>query len=117
MIERLSNNLSPTSTRPTEYNGKESSQVNEEQPDVLESKKDIKNELTEEKLNNMVNSLNQFLNHTALKFEFHEKLHEYYVTIVDSQTNELIKEIPPKKMLDVFAQMEQYLGIIMDKKI
>ncbi|WP_026694356.1 flagellar protein FlaG [Peribacillus kribbensis] len=116
MIERLSINLSPTSPRPAEFNGKESSQVNQEQLTVLDRNQD-KEEITKEKLNHMVDSVNQFLNHTALKFEFHEKLHEYYVTIVDSETNELIKEIPPKKMLDVFAQMEQFLGIIIDKKI
>ncbi|PLT31073.1 flagellar protein FlaG [Peribacillus deserti] len=74
---------------------------------------------TKEKVNEMVESLNKFLNptQTALKFEFHEKLHEYYVTIVDSNTNELIKEIPPKKMLDLYAQMTEFLGIMVDKKI
>ena len=41
---------------------------------------------------------------TSLKFEFHEELNEYYVTIVDNTSNEVIKEIPPKKCLIYMQQ-------------
>lgn len=67
----------------------------------------------------VVNGLNDFLQstHTSLKFELHDKLNEYYVTIVDDKTNEIIREIPSKKMLDVHAAMAEYLGLLVDKKI
>lgn len=51
------------------------------------------------------------------KFELHDKLDEYYVTIVDSMTNEVIKEIPPKELLDMYAAMAEHMGILLDKKI
>ncbi|WP_042222455.1 flagellar protein FlaG [Oceanobacillus manasiensis] len=54
---------------------------------------------------------------TNLKFELHDKLEKYYVSVVDSETNEVIKEIPPKKFLDMYANMAEFMGILIDKKI
>lgn len=75
----------------------------------------IKKEDVEKKLD----SINKFLNSTnsALKFTLHEELNEYYVAIVDEQTKEVIKEIPPKKLLDIFAAMKETIGLFIDKKI
>lgn len=66
----------------------------------------------------MVGALNEFIEpvQSALKFEFQEKLEEYYVTIINKSTNEVIKEIPSRKMLDVYATMAELLGFIVDEK-
>ena len=67
----------------------------------------------------MVQGMNDFLKpvNTHLKFEFHDELKEYYVSIVDNDTQEIVKEIPPKKLLDMYAAMTDFLGILLDKKI
>ena len=72
-----------------------------------------------EKVEQAVNDLNKFLipAKTSVRFEFHEKLEEYYVTIVDQNTKEIVKEIPPKKLLDIYAAMSEFLGLIVDEKI
>lgn len=74
--------------------------------------------LSKEKTEKVINSMNDFLkaSNSHLKFEFHEKLQEYYVTLVD-ETNQVVREIPPKKLLDMYAAMTEYLGILVDKKI
>lgn len=64
------------------------------------------------KLNNLIEPLR-----TDLKFQYHEKLNEYYVTVVNPLTSEVIKEIPPKKMLDMYAEMAELMGILIDEKI
>lgn len=71
------------------------------------------------KIKEIVQGMNKFLQptHTSLKFEFHEKLNEYYVKIVDDQTKETVREIPSKKLLDMYAAMTEFLGLIVDKKI
>lgn len=73
---------------------------------------------TKDKTEKVIDSMNEFLkaSNTHLKFQFHEDLQKYYVSIVDDQTNEVIKEIPPKKLLDMYAAMEKYLGLLVDKK-
>lgn len=72
-----------------------------------------------EKVEKVVESLNNILTptQTSLKFEFHDKLNEYYVTLVDEKTKEVVKEIPSKKMLDFYAAMTEFIGVMMDKKI
>ncbi len=75
---------------------------------------------SKEDLTHVVNGMNKFLKaspQTHLKFEFHDQLNEYYVTLVDEVTDEVVREIPPKKLLDMFAAMTEYLGIMVDKKI
>ena len=68
----------------------------------------------------VVDSMNRFLkaSNTHLKFVFHDELNEYYVTVVDSVSDEVIKEIPSKKMLDMYASMmSEVLGAIVDHKV
>ncbi|MCZ0704141.1 flagellar protein FlaG [Natronobacillus azotifigens] len=70
-------------------------------------------------IESMVEGLNEFLEpiNTSIKFELHDRLEKYYVTVVDSATEEIIREIPPKQMLDMYAAMAEYMGLIVDEKI
>lgn len=72
-----------------------------------------------QQVKNTVEKLNDFFDPamTNLKFIFHEDLHEYYVTVVDPITNEVLREIPPKKMLDMYAAMTEFIGVLVDEKI
>lgn len=54
---------------------------------------------------------------TQLKFEYHEGLREYFMSIVDSNTQEVLKEIPPKKLLDLYAAIQKNIGFIVDQKV
>ncbi|MZQ85768.1 flagellar biosynthesis protein FlaG [Paenibacillus sp. 5J-6] len=73
-----------------------------------------KDEVTKE-----VEGLNKWLDlkNSHLKFVLHDKLNEYYVQIVDDSSNEIVKEIPSKKVMDAVAAFRENLGIIVDKKI
>jgi flagellar protein FlaG len=75
--------------------------------------------VTKGKMESVVRGMNEFLSvsNTHLKFEFHDKLQEYYVTIIDDKTQEVIKEIPSKKVLDMHAAMTEYIGLMVDEKI
>ncbi|WP_062199894.1 flagellar protein FlaG [Massilibacterium senegalense] len=76
-------------------------------------------EVTKEKLDKVVESLNHFLEPTmtSLHFKLHEELQEYYVELVDSKTQEVIREIPSKKVLDMYMEMTKLIGLFVDKKI
>jgi flagellar protein FlaG len=75
--------------------------------------------ISKEKTEKIISSMNDFLkaSNTHLKFEFHDELQEFYVAIVDDTTNEIVKEIPSKKLLDMYAAMTDYLGLLVDRKI
>lgn len=76
-------------------------------------------EYSKDQLEQAVKSINDFMesSNTHIQFKLHEKLNEYYVTIVDDITKEIVREIPSKKILDVYAAMTEFIGLIVDKKI
>lgn len=71
------------------------------------------------KVQDAVDKMNKMLevNHNTAKFKYHEGLDRYYVTVVDRETEEVVKEIPPKKLLDAFYEMQKMFGMIIDEKI
>lgn len=75
--------------------------------------------LPAEQAKSMVKDMNKFLGsaNSQLKFRFHDELNEYYVTVVDNTTNEVIREIPSKKLLDIHAAMREFVGLFVDRKI
>ncbi|MEK4443193.1 MULTISPECIES: flagellar protein FlaG [Niallia] len=74
---------------------------------------------TKAQLDEVIESMNAFMqpSHTSLKFELHEKLNDYYVTVIDDETQEVVREIPSKKMLDMYAAMKEFMGLAIDEKI
>lgn len=69
-------------------------------------------------VNSAVDKANKvlFKNNTHLQFRIHEKTNEVMVKIVDDVSGEVLKEIPPEKMLDLVAKLWEIAGIIVDKK-
>lgn len=54
---------------------------------------------------------------TSLEISIHEKTHDIMVKVLNRETGELIREIPPEKTLDLVAKMMEIAGIIIDEKI
>lgn len=72
-----------------------------------------------EKILAKANEMNDFLKpfSTSLKFQLHEKLDVYYVQIIDTETDEVLKEIPNKKFLDMSASLAEIAGLLIDRKL
>jgi len=75
--------------------------------------------VSKEKIQEMVDTMNDFLKSTRhyLRFELHEELEKYFVSVVNLETDEVVREIPPRKMLDMYAKMVEYMGFLVDEKI
>jgi len=83
------------------------------------TKSEMLMQMDQEDLEQVVDQFNDFLKplRTNLKFTLHDKLDKYYVEIVDPLTKETLREIPPKEMLDMYAAMAEFMGILVDHKI
>lgn len=57
-----------------------------------------------------------FKNNSHLQFRIHEKTKDVMVKIIDDTTGEVLKEIPPEKMLDMVAKLWEIAGILIDEK-
>lgn len=75
--------------------------------------------LTKEKLVEKVDGMNDFLEplNTSVKFKFHDELGEFYVQVINMSTDEVLKEIPNKKFLDMYASMAEFAGLLVDEKL
>lgn len=71
---------------------------------------------TEQAYQTAVNKMNEFMEYSQKnsKFVFHKDLQRYYVEIVDAKTQNIIKEIPPKELLDAYYEMQKLVGKIFD---
>lgn len=92
---------------------------------TLELEKANKQELerdrkyTEGEIKEALNDVNKALNPYDRKLEFsiHEETKIISVKVIDTNTEEVIREIPPEKILDMVAKLWELAGIIVDKKI
>jgi len=127
MIDKIPSRQHVTLTTTTEQrifdSHKQQANSLKEKEQVVQQQKENHEEWTvwnsTEKLQEITSALNHFLQpvYTSLKFVLHEKLNEYYVLVIDDSTKEVIREIPPEKLLDMYAAMAEYLGLIVDEKI
>jgi len=77
------------------------------------------NQLSSDKAKKLTDSMNEILEmtNTELRYQYHEDLDRYYVSVVNANTDEVIREIPSKKLMDIYAAMLDFAGILVDEKI
>ncbi len=52
----------------------------------------------------------------TFEYSIHEKTKQIMVKVINSETKEIIREIPPEKILDLVARMWEVAGIIVDER-
>jgi flagellar protein FlaG len=52
----------------------------------------------------------------SLSFSIHEKTNQIMIKVIDSETKEVIKEVPSKKILDMMAKMIELSGSYIDER-
>ncbi|MTT31571.1 flagellar biosynthesis protein FlaG [Terrilactibacillus sp. BCM23-1] len=84
-----------------------------------QSKKQDKISFNKKDLTRLVDEANSLLDpqFTEIRYVLHEKLNEYYVKVEDTKTHKVIREIPPKKFLDMYASIAEKLGLIVNKSV
>lgn len=86
--------------------------------DIISEMTDEKGQPTKQAYQTAVNKMNEFMeySHKDSKFVFHDGLEKYYVEIVDSKSDKVVKEIPPKELLDAYYEMQKLIGKMFDTK-
>lgn len=86
---------------------------------IVSEMTDENGQSTKQAYQTAVNKLNEFMEYSQKnsKFVFHDGLEKYYVEIVDAKTDKVIKEIPPKELLDAYYEMQKLIGKVVDKTV
>ncbi len=72
-----------------------------------------------EELQEAVESLNQTVDAVdrALEFDIHQDTNRILVRVVDKATEEVIREVPPERVLDLMAELRKLVGLLVDEKV
>ena len=73
-------------------------------------------QLSNDKIRKAVEKLNKNLSNSEAVFGIHEDTNRVTIKIVDKNTKEVIKELPPEKTLDMIARGWEMAGILIDEK-
>jgi len=63
-----------------------------------------------DKLNDTMGLINE-----RVSFSYHEKTNRIIVKVIDSQTNEVVREIPPRDIIKLQEHIQEYLGMLVDE--
>lgn len=74
--------------------------------------------VTREQLQQAIDETNRMIFKEDSRFEFkmHERTGRILVKLVNNETDEVIKEIPPEKILDLVASIWDLVGILVDER-
>ncbi|ADQ06822.1 flagellar protein FlaG protein [Caldicellulosiruptor hydrothermalis 108] len=119
-ISNAVSRIQDSRTRPEniEVSLQEEKGINKEGVNDKFTEKNDKKELDEDTLLKMINQANKAFEakYTRLEFSIHKETHEIVVKVYDKETNELIREIPPEKILDIIAKLWELAGIFVDER-
>lgn len=78
----------------------------------------MNDDMKKSQLKDLVESMNKNLDpfNTSLKFGFHDKSDTYYVSVVDTKTNDIIRKFPTDEAIELSLKMKEVVGMIFDKK-
>jgi flagellar protein FlaG len=73
-------------------------------------------EQSPEQIKKAVEKLNKSMPHSEAIFGIHEATNRVMIKIVDKETKEVIKELPPEKTLDMISRVWELAGMLVDEK-
>ncbi len=95
--------------------GKNNSQVKDN--GAQEESREQEYQISEKALKQRISDINRKLNNnTIAEFGYHDDTNRVTIKIVDKDTKETIKEIPPEKTLDLIAKAWELAGILVDER-
>ena len=69
-----------------------------------------------EQIRKAVEKMNKSMSNSEAIFGIHDATNRVTIKIVDKETKEVLKEIPPEKTLDMIAKAWELAGILVDEK-
>ena len=69
-----------------------------------------------EQIRKAVEQINKRMGNSEAVFGIHDATNRVTIKIVDKETKEVIKELPPEKTLDMIAKAWELAGILVDEK-
>ncbi|WP_134114716.1 flagellar protein FlaG [Orenia marismortui] len=98
--------------------GKKETKLSNEGKGNLNSSNSAEN-INKKQIQESIENLNEAVHavHEDLQFELHDESERMMVKVMDLDKHKVIKEMPPKEMLDMLGKIKEMVGLIIDEKI
>ncbi len=75
--------------------------------------------LSDDEIEQIVNELNNFIQifNTKIAFEIDKETRKTVLKIIDAQSDEIIRQIPPEELLEISRRISELLGLIINAKV
>lgn len=77
---------------------------------------DAQKNVNMDRLRKIMEQLSSALPNSEPKFGIHEKTNRITIKLIDRDTQEVVKEFPPEKSLDLLAKRMELAGVLLDEK-
>ena len=81
-----------------------------------ESKGNSEQSLSEKEQQRRMERLQDTLKNHNIEISYNEEVNRYAIKVLDTDTKEVVKEIPSEKTLEMFARMLEIEGLLVDEK-
>jgi flagellar protein FlaG len=75
--------------------------------------------LSTDEIEQIVSELNNFIQifNTKIAFEIDKETRKTVLKIIDAQSNEIIRQIPPEELLAISKRISELLGLIINARV
>lgn len=71
---------------------------------------------SESSIEDAVKNANRKMEHTRCEYSYHKETNRVSIKVINDDTDEVIREIPPEKSLKMLQKMWEMAGILVDEK-
>ena len=96
-----------------------SEQYSVKEQNKTEEKKEQYTEIDKSNFDKQADKLNQVMDlfNYSIRFTLDDESKRMVVKVVNSETDEVVRQIPPKEMLQLMNRLDQVVGVILDEKV
>ena len=77
----------------------------------------MQNKMTQEKVHKALDDINRKLSSTSCEYGYDDTTNRVTIKIIDKETDEVIRELPPEKTLEMIAKAWELAGLLVDERL
>lgn len=93
-------------------------QINQDQASQADNAQRTTKIDSQEKMDQLIDKLNKSLDpfNTSLRFGFDSQSEDFYVSVIETQTQKILRRFPAEQAEQLLPKMEEVTGILFDQK-
>jgi flagellar protein FlaG len=108
VVDTFSRTMGIHSSSVPEKHVRENNKESANESQVLSGNRDVEDVV--KNLNSITKNFNE-----KVQFSFHDKTNRIIIKVINSDTNEVVREIPAKYSLKLLEHFQEYLGLFIDE--